>query len=63
MMTEQRQREVEELAQGMLLQSASITPDGLAERAGINWFLARYILRGLANKGLLKGLPSGHFSR
>jgi len=62
-MTEQRQREVEELAHGMLLQSTSITPEILAERAGINWFLARDILQGLAKKGLLRGLPNGHFSR
>ena len=62
-MTEQRQREVEGLARTMLLQSVSISPYYLADRAKINWFLARDILRGLARKGHVTALPSGRFGR
>jgi len=35
----------------MLLQSVSITPHRLGDRAKINWLLARDILRGLVKKG------------
>jgi ribosomal protein S25 len=62
-MTEQRQREVEGLARTMLLQSVSISPYYLADRAKINWFLARDILRGLTRKGHATVLPSGRFGR
>ncbi len=62
-MTEQRQSEVEQLARTMLSQSSSITPYSLADRAQINWFLARDILRGLAKKGHVRVLPSGRFGR
>jgi hypothetical protein len=62
-MTEQRHREVEELARTMLSQSSSITPYHLADRAKINWFLARDVLRGLARKGHVRALASGRFSR
>lgn len=62
-MTEQRQREVEGLARTILFQAVSISPYHLADRAKINWFLARDILRGLAKKGDVTALPSGRFGR
>jgi hypothetical protein len=60
-MTEQRQREVESLARSLLSQALSITPDDLAQRANINWFLARDVLQGLARKGLARALTEGGF--
>ena len=62
-MTEQRQREVEGLARTILSHSVSISPYYLADRAKINWFLARDILRGLARKGYARALPTGRFGR
>jgi ribosomal protein S25 len=62
-MTEQRLREIETLALSMLLQSGSISPYSLAERAKTTSFIARDILRGLARKGHVTALSSGRFGR
>ena len=62
-MTEQRLRDVEGLAHAMLLQSVSITPYQLADRAKINWFNARDVLQGLARKGDAMALGDGRFGR
>lgn len=45
----------------MLLQSVSITPHRLADRAQINWLVARDVLRGLVKKGHATALKNGRF--
>jgi len=45
----------------MLLQSVSITPHRLADRAKINWLLARDVLQGLVKKGHATALKNGRF--
>jgi hypothetical protein len=62
-MTDEQQGEVEGLARTMLLQSVSIAPYTLANRAKINWFAARDVLKGFARKGHATALPSGRFGR
>jgi len=62
-MTDERQREVEGVAHTMLWYSVSISPYHLANRAKINWFAARDILRGLARKGHATVLKNGRFGR
>ena len=62
-MTEQRLCEVEGLAHTMLLQSVSITPHQLADRARINWLDARDVLQGLVRKGHAMPLLNGRFGR
>lgn len=62
-MTEQRLRDVEGLAHTMLLESVSISPYQLADRAKINWFNARDVLQGLVRKGYARALVDGHFGR
>jgi ribosomal protein S25 len=62
-MTHERLREVEGLAHTMLWYSVSISPYHLANRAKINWFAARDILRGLARKGHATVLRNGRFGR
>jgi ribosomal protein S25 len=59
--TRQRQRDLEALAQSLLQQSTRISAYQLADRAKINFFLARGVLRGLANRGLATELSSGSF--
>jgi ribosomal protein S25 len=59
--TRQRQRELEELARSLMQQSTRITAYQLADRAKINFFVARGVLRGLANRGLATELRSGAF--
>ena len=59
----QQQRELEDLARTLLRQSARITPYHLADRARVNFFRARGVLRGLANRGLATEFPSGSFGR
>ena len=59
MMTQQRQREVEDLARSMLAESGDISPFALAERAKISWFIARDVLRALARRGHATALPTG----
>jgi hypothetical protein len=61
--TVERQGEVEGLAQAMLVQSVSITPYHLAERAQINWFAARDVLQAPAKRGHAKVLANGRFGR
>ena len=61
MMRNPRHRELEVLARSMLLQSVSITPHRLADRAKINWLVARDILRGLVKKGHATALQNGRF--
>lgn len=62
-MTEQRLRDVEGLAHTMLLESVSITPYQLADRAKVNWFNARDVLQGLVRKGYAMALVDGRFGR
>jgi ribosomal protein S25 len=62
-LTRQRQREVEDLARALLGQSPRITPYDLADRAKIDFFLARGILRVLARQGQATEFPSGSFGR
>jgi len=62
-LTPQRQREVEELARTLLRQSTRVNPYELADRAKIDFFLARGVLRLLANQGQATELPSGSFGR
>ena len=59
----QRLSEVEGLAHTMLLQSVSITPHQLADRARINWLTARDVLQGLVRKGHAMPLLNGRFGR
>jgi len=58
-----RLREIEALARQLLSRLKRITPYTLGDRAKINWFLARDILRGLVNKGDAAALEDGYFGR
>lgn len=58
-LTPQRQREIEDLARTLLQQSTRVSPYELADRAKIDFFLARGVLRRLANQGHATELPSG----
>ena len=62
-LTRQRQREVEDLARTLLRESTRVTPYDLAARAKIDFFLARGVLRLLANRGQATELPSGSFGQ
>ena len=60
-LTRQRQREIEELARTLLRQSARVSPYELADRAKIDFFLARGVLRFLSGRGQATEFPSGSF--
>jgi hypothetical protein len=60
-LTRQRQLEVKELARNLLQQSVRITAYELADCAKIDFFLARGVLRLLANRGHATEFPSGSF--
>jgi hypothetical protein len=62
-MPRQRQREVEGFVSGMLLQCESISVIELADRAGINWFTARDVLRKLERDGQVIEVADGRFGR
>jgi ribosomal protein S25 len=62
-LTPQRQREIEELARALLQQSTRLSPYELADHAKIDFFLARGVLRRLANRGQATELPSGAFGQ
>jgi ribosomal protein S25 len=62
-LSRRRQREVEGLARTLLEQSLRVNPYDLADRAKVDFFLARGVLRMLANQGQATEFPSGSFGR
>jgi len=62
-MHEPLQSELEGLALTMLFQAKSITPFRLADRANVDWFVARDVLEGLVRKGHAAALKSGRYAR
>jgi predicted transcriptional regulator len=62
-MHEPQQSQLEGLALMMLVESKSITPFRLADRANVDWFVAREVLEGLVKKGLAAALRSGRYGR
>jgi hypothetical protein len=62
-LSRRRQREVEDLARALLEHSSRVNPYDLADRAKIDFFLARGVLRMLAKQGRATEFPSGSFGR
>jgi predicted transcriptional regulator len=62
-MTDRRRQELETLASALLMETARISPDRLAERAGISWFVARDVLQSLTKRGVAAALKNGCFRR